>query len=67
MRFAKSAFEVLRAHSLKRGCTVFEPLKHRFVSPDGKHHVRFVESRGDIVFVWDTQEPIGRVALRRAG
>jgi hypothetical protein len=66
VRFAKSAFNTVHAYAAMRGYTVFDPIRQLFQTPDGKHHVRFVETRGDIVFVWDTQAPLGRVMLKRA-
>jgi hypothetical protein len=65
MRFAKSAFEVVKAHAEQRGCPDFEPNGHygRFVDKARTKFIRVMEVQATRIFLDDSE--CGRVTLPR--
>jgi hypothetical protein len=58
-----SVIEAVRLYANAQGCVVLKG--NRFVSRDGTRSVRFSETKGNQVIVWDTGTDLGYVALSR--
>jgi hypothetical protein len=63
MRISRPALEQVREYAAVRGCTELDLASRRFISPDGKRHIRISETTTYDIYLWDTAE--GKISLPR--